>query len=65
MKEEKCTKCGNTESVWGWTYKGEENEIVLCCRCNPRVGARNSLAARTDIEMDTMSMQDSIDSFAK
>lgn len=60
MKELKCTKCGNKDSTRWKLIKDD----VLCIKCFSPSG-RKGLAGRTDIEMDTMSMQDSIDSFAK
>ena len=60
MKDYQCTKCGNRDSTRWKLIKDE----VLCIKCFSPSG-RKSLASRTDIEMGTMSMQDSMESFAK
>ena len=60
MKKYKCTKCGNEDSTRWKLIKDE----VLCNKCFSPSG-RKSLAGRTDIEMDSMSMEDSMNEFAK
>ncbi len=69
-------ECGKTKDYLSERFLSIKDTEDIICKCGKKMsrlipnfywkfGGRNVMSSRTDIEMDTMSMQDSMESFSK